>query len=167
MSSNLVHEEVYSMQHYVIQFVSDLRQIGGFLRVLRCPPPIKLTATIWLKYWSLYGCELWTNSTTHNTTSLRKMQDCALKRIQDLRKLKRSDYSVFRLKLIGWFGYSLSIFHIWQYRNCKMNLCLCSLCKFIYNFNTNGYVLIILPRRKMRMSVFGANHVSYNLTDDL
>ena len=27
-------------------FVSDLRQIGGFLRVLRFPPPINLTATI-------------------------------------------------------------------------------------------------------------------------
>ena len=30
--------------------VSDLRQVGGFLRVLWFPPPIKLTATIWLKY---------------------------------------------------------------------------------------------------------------------
>jgi hypothetical protein len=28
---------------YVIKFVSDLRQVGGFLRVLRFPPPIKLT----------------------------------------------------------------------------------------------------------------------------
>jgi hypothetical protein len=27
-------------------FVSDLRKVGGFLRVLRFPPPIKLTATI-------------------------------------------------------------------------------------------------------------------------
>jgi hypothetical protein len=35
-----------AMQHYVIKFVSDLRQVGGFLRVLRFPPPIKLTATI-------------------------------------------------------------------------------------------------------------------------
>jgi len=26
--------------------VIDLRQVGGFLRVLRFPPPIKLTATI-------------------------------------------------------------------------------------------------------------------------
>ena len=34
------------VQHYVIMFVSDLRQVGGFLRVLRIPPPIKLTATI-------------------------------------------------------------------------------------------------------------------------
>jgi hypothetical protein len=35
-----------SVQHYVIKFVSDLRQVGGLLRVLRFPPPIKLTATI-------------------------------------------------------------------------------------------------------------------------
>jgi len=30
--------------------VSDLRQVDGFLMVLRFPLPIKLTATIWLKY---------------------------------------------------------------------------------------------------------------------
>jgi len=28
----------------VIKFVSDLQQVGGFLRVLQFPPPIKLTA---------------------------------------------------------------------------------------------------------------------------
>jgi hypothetical protein len=38
--------EGYSIQHYVIKFVSDLRQVDGFLRVIRFPPPIKLTATI-------------------------------------------------------------------------------------------------------------------------
>ena len=31
MSSKLAHAEVYSIQHYVIKFVSDLRQVGGFL----------------------------------------------------------------------------------------------------------------------------------------
>ena len=46
VSSNPVHGEMYSIQHYVIKFVSDLRQVGGFLRVLRFPPPIKLTATV-------------------------------------------------------------------------------------------------------------------------
>jgi hypothetical protein len=46
VSSNPVHGEVYSIQHYVIKFVSDLWQVGGFLQVLRFPPPIKLTATI-------------------------------------------------------------------------------------------------------------------------
>jgi len=35
-----------NVQHYVIKFVSDLRQVGGFLRVIRFPPPIRLTATI-------------------------------------------------------------------------------------------------------------------------
>jgi hypothetical protein len=34
------------IQHYVIKFVSDLQPVGGFLRVLRFPPPIKLTAMI-------------------------------------------------------------------------------------------------------------------------
>jgi hypothetical protein len=42
--SNPVHGEVYSIQYYVIKFISDLRQVGGFLRVLRFPPIIKLTA---------------------------------------------------------------------------------------------------------------------------
>ena len=31
VNSNSVHGEVYSIQHYVIKFVSDLRQVGGFL----------------------------------------------------------------------------------------------------------------------------------------
>jgi hypothetical protein len=39
--SNLVHGEVYSKQHYIIKFVSDLRQVGGFLWELRFPPPNK------------------------------------------------------------------------------------------------------------------------------
>ena len=30
----------------VINIVSNLRQVGGFLRILRFPPPIKLIATI-------------------------------------------------------------------------------------------------------------------------
>ena len=46
VSSNLFHSEVYSIQHYVLKFVSDLRQVNGFLRVLWFSPPIKLTATI-------------------------------------------------------------------------------------------------------------------------
>jgi hypothetical protein len=43
VSSNHAHVEVYLIQHYVIKFVSDFRQVGGFLRF---PPPIKLIATI-------------------------------------------------------------------------------------------------------------------------
>jgi hypothetical protein len=35
VSSNSTHSEVYSIQHYMIQFVSDLWQVSGFLRVLR------------------------------------------------------------------------------------------------------------------------------------
>jgi hypothetical protein len=36
----------YPIKHYVIKFVTDLRQVGGFLRVHRFSPPMNLTATI-------------------------------------------------------------------------------------------------------------------------
>ena len=49
VSSNTVHGEMYSIQQYVIKFVSDLQQVCGFLRVLRFSPPIKLTSMIQLK----------------------------------------------------------------------------------------------------------------------
>ena len=43
----------YSIQHYVIKFISDLRQVCGFLQVLGFHLPIKLTCTKYLKYcWS-------------------------------------------------------------------------------------------------------------------
>jgi hypothetical protein len=53
--SNPAHGEVYLIQYYVIKFVSELRQVRGFLRVLvrgflrvlRFPPPIKLSSTIY------------------------------------------------------------------------------------------------------------------------
>jgi hypothetical protein len=39
VSSNPAKGEVYlAIQHYGIKFVSDLQQVGGFLRVLRFPP---------------------------------------------------------------------------------------------------------------------------------
>jgi len=44
--SKPVHGEVYLIQYYVIKFVRDVRQVGGFLRVLRFPTPMKLTVTI-------------------------------------------------------------------------------------------------------------------------
>ena len=39
MSSNPIHGEVYSIQHYVTKLVNDFRQVGIFLRF---PPLIKL-----------------------------------------------------------------------------------------------------------------------------
>jgi hypothetical protein len=38
-SSNPAHGEVYSMQHYVIKFGSNIRQVCSFLRVLLFSPP--------------------------------------------------------------------------------------------------------------------------------
>ena len=43
VSSNPAQGKVYSMQQYVMKYVSDLRPVGGFLRF---PPPIKLATKI-------------------------------------------------------------------------------------------------------------------------
>ena len=41
-----VQYSTLSIQHHVIKFVSDLRQVNGFLRVPWFPPSVKLTVTI-------------------------------------------------------------------------------------------------------------------------
>ena len=46
VSSNPARGEVYSIKYYVTNFISDLRQISGFLRIPPFPPSIKLTDTI-------------------------------------------------------------------------------------------------------------------------
>ena len=38
--SNPSHGEVHSIQYYVMKIVSQLRQVGGYLLVLRILPPI-------------------------------------------------------------------------------------------------------------------------------
>ena len=46
VGSNPTRGQVYSKQHYVVKFVSDLQHFSGFLQALRFPPPMKLIATI-------------------------------------------------------------------------------------------------------------------------
>jgi len=46
VNSNFAIGKVYSIQNYVLTFVSDLQQVIVFLRVIQFPPPIKLTTTI-------------------------------------------------------------------------------------------------------------------------
>jgi hypothetical protein len=45
VSSNPTHGEEYLIQQYVIMFFSDSRNVSGVFRVLRFPPPIKLSTT--------------------------------------------------------------------------------------------------------------------------
>jgi hypothetical protein len=47
VSLNPAYGEVYSIQHYVVKFVDDLRQVDGFLQTLVSSTNItQLTATI-------------------------------------------------------------------------------------------------------------------------
>jgi hypothetical protein len=59
VSSNPVHGEVYSIQHYVIKLVSNLWQVGGFLLVFRFPPQIKLTAKYHSSDWFIFLVSDW------------------------------------------------------------------------------------------------------------
>ena len=46
VSSNAARDGVYSIQHYMIKFASDLPQVDCFFSVLRFSPQIKLTTAI-------------------------------------------------------------------------------------------------------------------------
>ena len=41
LSCECDHRSWYWIQHYVLKFIGDLRQVGDILRVLQFPPPIK------------------------------------------------------------------------------------------------------------------------------
>jgi hypothetical protein len=65
---SILKMSVYSIQQYVIQFVSDLRQVGGFLRF---PPPIKLTVESGIKRLTLKCHASSTNKTDrHDITDI-------------------------------------------------------------------------------------------------
>ena len=58
-SLNPADGEVSLIQHYVIKFVNDLWQVGGFLQLFRFPAPIKLTAKIQLdQYFNISASEI-------------------------------------------------------------------------------------------------------------
>ena len=61
VSSNLGHGGVYSIQQYVMQFVSDLRQVSGLFLVLRFPPPIKLSLN-----WNIVECGVKHHTPNHS-----------------------------------------------------------------------------------------------------
>ena len=69
VSLNPHHGKVYSMQYYMIRFVSDLRQVGCFLWVLRFPPPIKLAPMIY--NWNIVESGV-------NTLNLNPFSKCIL-----------------------------------------------------------------------------------------
>ena len=50
VSSNPANDEVYPMQHYVTQFVSDLRQVDGFLQALCFFIIMNLAAMLLMNY---------------------------------------------------------------------------------------------------------------------
>jgi hypothetical protein len=68
VSLNTVHGEVCSIQHYVIKFVSDLRQVDGFLR----SPPRMLTINTIFR---LVGWFMVFNATFNNISDISWRSD--------------------------------------------------------------------------------------------
>jgi hypothetical protein len=82
VSSNSVQGEVYSIQHYVIQFVSDLRQVGGFLYTTLCDTVCQWLATG--RWFSLYNIMWYSLSVTCDRSVVFSIQHYVIKFVSDL-----------------------------------------------------------------------------------
>ena len=78
--------EVYLIQHYVIKFDSDLRQVGGFLWVLWFPPPIKLPQYKWILLEAIMAVILWYGIHAYDQTSCEI--DCCMYHTKQLYMIK-------------------------------------------------------------------------------
>ena len=86
------------VQYYVIKFVNDLREVGGFLRVLRFPPPIKLTP----RYnWNIVESGITHHQTNKQTNKQTNTQYC--KTID-----KKETQIAYTIPLIAVYSYLLN-----------------------------------------------------------
>jgi hypothetical protein len=124
----------------VIKFISDLRQVGGLLLELWFPPPIKLTATIWLKY-----CWKWHKPNQKHTLFIQTLffdgvvevvhiiHQCILYTI-NYGKLQHKIYNLFISGLVSlmvhlhwsqnhWFRNAWSVQNIWHVSSsCRVDM---------------------------------------------
>ena len=104
VSLNTVHGEVCSIQHYVIKFVSDLRQVDGFLR----SPPRMLTINTIFR---LVGWFMVFNATFNNISDISWRSDLLVEyaeKTTDLSQVTNKLYHISpwtRFKLTGISNY--------------------------------------------------------------
>jgi hypothetical protein len=58
LSSHPANDKVYSIQRYVINFVSDLRQVGGLLLFVRFPPQLPYDQVVPCLFCTIYNSQL-------------------------------------------------------------------------------------------------------------
>jgi hypothetical protein len=102
---------VYLIDDFMIKFVSDLRQVGGFLQVLWFPPPIKLTVTIY--NWNIVVSGI----KQHNLQLFR----CIFKRILSFKHDSNSEKNVKFLFLF----FKLTYIHVLPSFGCRSQLSFC------------------------------------------
>ena len=123
--------EVYSIQHYAIKFFKDLRQVGGFLRILRFPPPIKLP-----RYnWNIVECGV----KHHNPTLLQF--------VMDRHKIFTSVVMISRCSLFQMCN------TIWMCERLDCTKCRQKRMQTVQHFKFRLfalYLLLLLPRRQLQ-----------------
>ena len=125
VSMNPIHGEVYSIQHYVIKFVSDLRQVSGFFQILRFPPTIKLLSMyVLLLEIQLWGGEGWYPINQFNPATFL----CLLEA-----KTWISNVICCGLCYVQWFEVRGHCLFCWYWWNCWSSL---SKCSFYYYSQT-------------------------------
>jgi hypothetical protein len=76
---------VFSIQHYVIKFVSDLRQVGGFLYTTLCDKVCQWLTTG--RWFSLYNIMWLSLSVTCDRSVVFSIQHYVIKFVSDLRQV--------------------------------------------------------------------------------
>jgi hypothetical protein len=109
----------------MIKYVSDLRQVGGFLQVLWFPPPIKLTVTIY--NWNIVVSGI----KQHNLQLFR----CIFKRILSFKHDSNSEKNVKFLFLF----FKLTYIHVLPSFGCRSQL---SFCLSLFNATYNNISVI-------------------------
>jgi hypothetical protein len=74
---------VFSIQHYVIQFLSDLWHVGGFLYTTLCDTVCQWLAT--RRWFSLYNIMWYSLSVTYDTSVVFSIQHYVIQFVSDLR----------------------------------------------------------------------------------
>jgi hypothetical protein len=93
---------VFSIQHYVIKFVSDLRQVGGFLYTTLCDEVCQWLATdLWF---SLYNNMWWSLSVTFDGSVVFSIQHYVMKFVSDLRQVGGFLYTTLCDEVCQWLA---------------------------------------------------------------
>jgi neutral trehalase len=145
---------VFSIQHYVIQFLSDLWQVGGFLYTTLCD-----TVSQWLvtrRWFSLYNIMWYSLSVTCDTSVVFSIQHYVIQFVSDLRHVGGFLYTTLCDTVCQWLATRrwFSLYNIMWYSlsvTCDTSVVFSSYYGFLHQYN-------FPPRYNWNIVVRGLKH---------